>query len=400
MPGRKRLLALLIAAAVLNYADRQIIALLKPVLSVDLGWSDDDYGTLAALFQGAAALAYIFAGRLVDRLGLRRANPLAVGTWSLAAMAHGAAVRLPHFVAARIALGATEAMGTPAAVKTIAASFEPARRTFAMGLLNAANSLGAILAPLAIPPLAAALGWRSAFLTVGGLGLVWVALWYGSGVGSTLAGRDAPVGTSGSPWSETLRDRRTWAIAGAKALSDQVWWFLLYWAPDFFHRAFGLDLTGSALPLAAIYTAAATGALAGGAGYGRLASRIGADRGRLVALLLCGLAALPASLAPLTGDVRLAAALLALILAAHQGFSSNLFGLIADIVPVGRLGLVTGIGALSGNIAGMIGLKLTGAALNLGSGYGTMFAIAGLSYLAALLWLRLMLRSFNPTAER
>ncbi len=390
MTGRSRLLLFLVLAAVLNYADRQIIALLKPTLSAALGWTDDDYGSLTAIFQGAAAVAFLFAGRLVDRLGLGRANPLAVGTWSLAAMLHGAATRLPQFFGARILLGASEAMGTPAAVKTVAAAFPPARRTLALGILNAANSLGAILAPLAIPALAARFGWRAAFFVTGGLGLVWVAAWFATRAGDDLA-IDPPLPRGAAPWAETLRDRRTWAIAGAKALSDQVWWFLLYWAPDFFHRVYGLDPQGSALPVSGIYVAAALGALIGGAGYGPLAGRLGGRRARFWTLTLCALAAVPASVAPEAGDVRIAMALLALILAAHQGFSSNLFGLIADSVPTGRMGLVTGLGALSGNLAGMVALKLTGSLLAGGAGYAPIFAVAGFSYLAAVGWLRLTL---------
>ncbi len=396
MAGRNKLLLLLIGAAILNYADRQIIALLKPALSADLGWSDEDYGNLTAVFQGAAALAFIFAGRLVDRLGLNRANPLAVGSWSLAAMLHGAVTRLPHFLGARVLLGVTEALGTPAAVKTIAAAFAPGQRTLALGILNAANSLGAILAPLAIPLLAAAFGWRAAFFTTGGLGLVWIACWYGAGVPSLPETPPAPARVA---WGAALRDRRTWAIAGAKACSDQVWWFLLYWAPDFFHRTFGLDIKASALPVSGIYVAAAAGALLGGAGYGRLAVRIGARRARFTVFLICGLAALPAAMAPHVGAVWMAAVLIALILAAHQAFSSNLFGLLADIVPAERMGLVTGIGALSGNLAGMGVLKLTGSVLGGGGGYGPLFALAGCSYLAGLLWLRLLNPSFTPAGE-
>jgi len=387
---------LLIAAAILNYADRQIIALLKPSLSADLGWSDQDYGNLTAVFQGAAAVAFIFAGRLVDRIGLSRANPLAVGSWSVAAMLHGAATRLPQFFAARLLLGATEALGTPAAVKTIAAAFAPRQRTLALGILNAANSLGAILAPLAVPLVAVTFGWRAAFLTTGGLGLVWVVCWYAAVPPSLAEARAAPARAA---WGEALRDRRTWAIAGAKACSDQVWWFLLYWAPDFFHRTFALSSEEMAVPVSLIYVAAAAGALIGGAGYGRLAGRLGAERARLTVFLLCGLAALPVALAPQVGDVRVAIALLALILAAHQSFSSNLFGLLADIIPAGRVGLVTGIGALSGNLAGMAVLKLTGTVLGAGGGYGPIFAVAGWSYLAALLWLRLVNPSFTPAGE-
>src|ERR1700754_1868137 len=110
---RRLLLALLLTSGILNYADRQIIAVLKPLLQEQLHWSDGDYGHLTALFQFAAAFAYLGAGWVVDKVGWRRANPLAVGSWSLAAMAHAVVYTLGQFSIARIALGATESLGTP-----------------------------------------------------------------------------------------------------------------------------------------------------------------------------------------------------------------------------------------------------------------------------------------------
>jgi len=127
--GQILLLAMLIAAGILNYADRQIIAVLKPVMSAELGWDDADYGRMAAAFQLAAALAFPVVGWIVDRIGPRWANPVSVAAWSLAALAHAVTVTAGQFLAARIALGATEAMGTPTAIKTLSSLFDSRGRS-------------------------------------------------------------------------------------------------------------------------------------------------------------------------------------------------------------------------------------------------------------------------------
>jgi len=383
------MIVLLISAGILNYADRQIIALLKPMLSAELGWSDSDYGTLTAAYQLAAAGAFLFAGRLVDRIGVRWANPLSVGSWSLAAIGHAAATTLSQFVGMRVLLGVTEAMGTPTAIKTIAAAFESRDRPLVIGIMNASGSAGAILAPLTIPFVAQAVGWRISFTIAGGLGLIWAAVWWRLSGRMVWGHAEAAKPAQGPlPWREILSDRRTWAIAGAKVLSDQTWWFLLYWTPDLFRRLFHLNTTGAAIPLALIYSAAALGSLLGGTSFHFLTAenRLSFAGARRRIFLTCGLLALPLPLLPGHG-LWTAVALLALILAAHQGFSSNLFSLITDIVPDSRIGLISAIGALSGNLAGMAVLQITGWVLDSGGGFTPMLCASAVSYLLAFVWL-------------
>jgi ACS family hexuronate transporter-like MFS transporter len=395
---RNLLLALLITSGILNYADRQIIAVLKPMLQEELHWSDRDYGALTALFQFAAAFAYLGAGWIVDRVGWRRANPLAVGTWSLAAMAHAAARTLGEFTVVRVALGATESLGTPTAIKTVAVLFEARGRSTALGAMNAAGNVGAIVTPLFVPILALTFGWGAAFLVTGGLGLVWVAAWL------LLTARDAPTHESppvsrsarspGEPvsWRAVLTDRVTWAIAGAKVLSDQVWWFLLFWAPDFFHRVFHLEMRGFAVPLAVIYTTAAIGSLLGGFLSGQLIARgMPVIRARQATLLGCALLVTPVPLALVTDNLWIAVALLSLTLAAHQGFSVNLFALTTDVIPSTRVGTVISVAALCGNLAGMLILQAAGWLIGGGYGYGPLFALAAVSYLLAVGWVKLLL---------
>ncbi|PKU25176.1 MFS transporter [Telmatospirillum siberiense] len=392
------LLGLVITAGILNYADRQIIAVLKPMLEQDLGWSDNDYGRLTATFQFAAAVAFPFVGWIVDRIGAKWANPVAVASWSLAAMAHGFAFTSGQFLAARVALGATEAMGTPTAIKTLALLFDARGRAMALGIMNGAASLGAIATPLIIPFLALAVGWRATFLLTGACGLVWALAWL------PLAGRKrwSPQEEDGEsarqvPWKPILTDRRTWAIGGAKALSDQAWWFLLFWTPDFLHRTFHLDLGELALPIASIYLMAAIGSLAGGGiSTYLLQAGIHPESVRKRAMLAAAVMVTPIPFVLLTGEVWAAVAFLGLALAAHQAFSVNLFALITDVIPARRVGRVTSIGALCGNLSGMLVLQTAGWILGNGGGYLPLFLMTAGAYLLASLWIHWLLPNRLP----
>ena len=406
---RAAVLTLVILAGVLNYVDRQAIAVLKPVIEADLHWTDSDYGRLASLFQFSAAIGFIFAGNLVDRLGVRWANPVGVAAWSLAAMSHGFARTLPQFFVARAALGFTESMGTPSGIKTIASLFSAEQRAAAIGVSNAAGNLGAIVTPLIAPALALAFGWRATFMVIGAVGLVWVAAWLATTRRMMRPGsRDGPAAAAASPAAgvaafggSILRDRRTWAIAGAKALSDQVWWLLLFWTPDFFHRVFHLGLAQLALPLAVIYGCAAAGSVSAGlisTALIRRGVRVGVARKG--AMLVCALLVTPAPLALVTHSPWAAAALIGLMLAAHQGFSVNLFALVADVVPADKVGQVTSFGSLCGNLAGMAMVFAAGESLSRGAGYLPLLMAAAGSYLLGVAWLQLLLPRVSPSPAR
>jgi ACS family hexuronate transporter-like MFS transporter len=397
------LLGLLIAAGILNYVDRQVIAVLKPMIETDMGWTDADYGKLASLFQLAAATAYVGTGWIVDRLGVKWATPVGVAAWSLSAMAHGWAMTMGQFAAARIALGATESMGTPASVKTIGALFSARMRSVAFGISNGSANLGAVVTPLVLPVLAAAAGWRGSFMLVGAIGLAWTALWILVTRGVTFARGPAVRVT----WPDTaaglktlLGDRRTWGVAGAKALSDQVWWLLLFWAPDFFHRVFHLSVAELGGPLALVYGLAALGSVAAGWIASRLLKRgLSINTVRKGMMLACAILVTPVPLALYLHSEWAAACLLGLTLAAHQGFSVSVFSTIADIIPKSRVGTVTSFGSLCGNLAGMGIVFLAGEILTAGLGYLPLLLIAAVSYLAALAWLQVWLPWLEPAEE-
>ncbi len=387
------LFALLAMSGILALVDRQIISVLKPEMAAELGWTDDDYGTLGAWFQGATAVALLGAGPLVDKLGVKWANPIAVFTWSLAALFHGWAHSLVQFTLCRIGLGATEAAVTPTAIKTIATIFPPHMRSTGVGLQNAIASFGAISAPFIIPLIAVPFGWRGAFVLAGLAGVVWSVAWLATtrGINFGDTAKVAPVAGAAPPRS-ILRERAGWAVAGAKFLSDSTWWLLLFWMPDFLHRQFGLSGLGLAPYLALAYGGAAVGSLVSGALATRFLARgVPVNRVRKTAMLISGLLVLPMPVALLAQSPVAAAAILAMVLAAHQGFSTNLFALITDVTEKSKIGRMTSFGVFSGNIGGMAILKIAGMVLAAGLGYLPLFLFAAVSYLLALGWIHLML---------
>jgi ACS family hexuronate transporter-like MFS transporter len=312
-------------------------------------------------------------------------------------MAHAFASTVQQFVIARVALAAAESVGTPAAVKTAAVYLPLKQRSFALGLFNTAPNIGAILTPLLIPPLALAYGWRTAFLVTGGLGFVWLGFW----ILGTRNIRPVEAVTAATPkpasWATLLQDRRSWTIIGAKAITDLVWWFVLFWMPDFFHRVFGMEQGKLGYPIVLIYVLAACGALSSGWLFPRLIDKgYTIDAARKRSMLFYALLILPMPLALMTGNPWVAALLIGIGLFAHQGFSTNIFGLTADIIPGSGVARVVAMGAVAGNLSGSLMLELTGWSIDNGHGYWPMFAICAAAYLLALGFIQLMLPVIRP----
>jgi ACS family hexuronate transporter-like MFS transporter len=396
---RLLLVALIFFATALNYVDRQVLALLKPTLQAEFNWSDGDFGHLGSSFQFAAAVALLFVGWFVDRFGVKFAYGLAVAVWSLAGMAHALASTVQQFVAARIALAAAESVNTPAAIKAAAQYLPLKERSLGIGLINTAPNIGAILTPLLIPPFAIAFGWQAAFVVTGALGFVWLVLW----IPATRQLQPVEAAPERAPrvdWAALLRDRRSWAVIGAKMITDQVWWFVLFWMPDFFNREYGMGQASLGYPIAIIFTLAALGAMTSGGLFPVLLSRgLDINRARKTSMLLFALVILPLPLALYAGSPWLAALLIGLALFAHQGFSTNIFGMTADIVPTSRVASVIAAGGVAGNLSGVGIIELTGWSLDNNLGYWPMFAICASAYLIALAWIQLLVPRLSAHAS-
>ncbi len=393
---RRLLVALLFFGTIINYVDRQVLSLLKPTIQAAYGWGDEQFAHFASVSQLAAAAALVFVGWLIDRFGVRLAYGAAVAVWSLAGIAHAFTGNVSQFVAARVVLVAAEAVNTPAAVKS-AAQFLPLKlRSMAVGIVNTAPNLGNIIAPLTVIPFAAIYGWQAAFIVTGLLGFVWLGFWIVGTRGLKPLPRaegTAPASgpASGSTYREALSDRKTWAIAGAKAITDMFRWFFTFWLPDLFHKVFNLSQSQLVGPTALAFTLAAVGALTAGVLFPRLlASGRSVNSARKTAMLLYALVILPIPLALTVSSPWTAALIIGMALFAHQGFSTNIFAFAADAIPARRVATVMAIGAIAGNIAGFGIQEATGALLTHGYGYTPLFYLAAVAYLLALGWIHLL----------
>lgn len=390
------LFGLLCAAGIFNAMDRPIIAILKPDMSAEFGWTDEDFGRLAAITQFSAALSFLFTGWMIDRLGVRRSMLVGVTAWSIAAAAHGWARTGWHVVAARIGLGATEAVQTPLTIKTVATLFSPRLRGLAIGAGTLVGAIGTIGLPFAIPLIAANWGWRGALLFAGGGGFVILALWWIAARGVVLDDRaEDPAldfDDDGRPYGPILTERRTWAIVVAKALSDSTWWLLSFWLPDFYRRALSLSTEQLALPLAIAFLGSGVGSFIAGWISERLVARgWPARRVRFAVMLASALIVAPVPLVLGLESYWATTIMMALVLAGHQGFSLSIFAIITDVVPRSKVGRVTAFGAFCGNMGGVGIVWVTGLVLASGASYVPLFVFAGASYLLAYGWIRLVM---------
>ncbi|HEX8400158.1 MAG TPA: MFS transporter [Allosphingosinicella sp.] len=402
--GRVRwgICALLFFATTINYIDRQMISVLKPTLQGEYGWNETTYANIVFSFQLAYAIGYVVFGRLIDKLGARFGYSLAAAIWGVAAMAHAGAGSAWQFMIARFALGLGESGNFPAGVKAVAEWFPKEERAFAVGIFNAGANIGAILTPLMAPFLVLWFGWRVAFLFTGAIVFIWLGFWWTiyrrprekknlSAAELAYIESDPADAPGEVKWLPLLRHRQTWAYAIGKFMIDPIWWFFLFWLPDFFSKQHGLDLKTFGPPLAAIYIISDVGSIFGGWLSSKLIKRgWTVNAGRKTAMLVCALCVPPVMLAPGIDNVWGAVLLIGLATAAHQGFSANLYTLPSDLFPRKAVGAIIGIGGTIGAIGGMFMAKFTGWVLDATGSYLPMFVIAGSSYLLALLIIHLL----------
>jgi ACS family hexuronate transporter-like MFS transporter len=400
---RWTLFGLLCVAGIFNAMDRPIIAILKPDMAADFGWTDEDFGFLGFITQMAAAFSFLITGWLVDRWGVRKSMIAGVSAWSLAAMAHGWAVAAWHVVGARVGLGATEAVQTPLIIKTVATLFAPDKRSFAFGVGTAIAGIGTILLPFFIPLLADAFGWRGAMIFGGIGGFVSLALWllFARGVKFDDRAEDETLdyNDDAQPYGPILTERRTWAIVIAKAISDATWWFINFWLADFYRKQFGLSTTELAIPLGIAFAGSGLGALfAGWLSTRLLEAGLSVNRVRKSMMMASAIIVLPLPLILQLNSFWPVAIMMGVVMAGHQGFSLSIFSIITDVVPREKVGRVTAFGAFMGNMGGAGIVWVTGALLDAKFGYTPVFLFAAVSYLLALGWLHWHLPVIRRTA--
>jgi ACS family hexuronate transporter-like MFS transporter len=419
LPGRWTICAMLFAATSINYMDRQVLAILKPVLAGSTlhlapffhGWpttessismNEIQYGYIVDCFQIAYALGVIFAGRLVDRLGCRVGYPIVTGIWSLAAMGHALVRSVFGFGVARFFLGLGESGNFPAAIKAVAEWFPPKERSLATGVFNSGASVGAILAPSIVPWVALHFGWRAAFLTTGVFSAAWIVWWSVKyrAPWAVLNASDTQASPSARPalsWWKLLGYRQAWGFVLGKFLTDPVWWFYLFWMPSYFNSRFKLDLSHIGLPLVVIYVLSTVGSVCGGwlpRGYVTLGMDL--KHARLAAMLTCACLVVPIAFAGGLHSEWTAVALLSLAASAHQGWSANIFTTVSDMFPGEYVGTVVSFGQVGGALGGAIFAAVAGHILQFTHSYVPLFLFSAFAYLLALVVVRTLAPGLKP----
>ncbi len=392
--------------------DRQVIGVLKGTLQQEFHWSEVDYSNLVFAFQAAYAIGMVVVGRLIDRLGTRIGYALAMAAWSLASMAHGLASSFAGFAAARFALGFGEAGVFPASLKATAEWFPKKERALATGIFNAGTNVGSIATPLVAPWITIHYGWRAAFLLIGSVGFVWLVLWLWIYRRPEEHSRCSPEELqyirsdpadppSRMNWFDLIRYRQTWAVAVGKFIVDPVWWFYLFWVPDFLQRRHSLSLLKIGLPIVVIYLMADGGSIAGGWISSALIRRgRTVNFSRKMAMLICAIAVVPIVFAATVSSMWAAVLLIGLAAAAHQGFSCNILTLPSDMFPGKAVASVAGIGGMAGAVGGMLIAKVVGYILQWTGSYAIPFAIAGSAYLIGLAAVHLISPKLEPVQMR
>jgi ACS family hexuronate transporter-like MFS transporter len=394
--------ALLFFATTINYIDRQVLSMLAKTLQDTLHWTENDYGDITAAFSLAYGLGLLGAGRLLDKFGTRVGFAIAITVWSVAAMGHALVTSVLAFTVARVLLGLGEAANFPASIKTVAEWFPKRERAQATGLFNAGANIGAIFAPITVPLLARTWGWQWAFLITGGLGFVWLAFWLTvyhkpaehpriSASELEMINSDPPDRVARVPWSKVFFKRETWSFALGKFLTDPVWVFFLFWLPKYLQTTFKLSIDDIIIPMIVVYNASTIGSVGGG----WLSSSLmkhgwGNNSARKTTMLICALCVLPVLTLPYIHSMWTVVGILGLALAAHQGWSANLFTTTSDMFPRSAVGSVVGIGGAAGSLGQALMLKTAGWVLTATGSYFSLFMICGFAYLVALAVIHLL----------
>ena len=469
--------SLLFAATTINYLDRQVLSLTyEEFIKPEFHWTDADYGTITSFFSICYAIACLFAGKFIDWMGTKKGYLVAIGVWSLGACLHTccgwfvslffdeidsvAAIRAVEagsnlalaiattsvylFLLCRGILAIGESANFPAAIKVTAEYFPKKDRAFATSIFNAGASIGALIAPLCIPPLAVKMGWEGAFIIIGGIGFIWMFFWMfmyekpekckrvnsaeleyihqddAAEAAEKAAEKAALAAQKPIPFLKCFTYRQTWAFIAGKFFTDGVWWFFLFWAPSYFSNQFNAPATSlkGQLLIFTLYLIVTVVSIFGGYLPKIFVDKKGMNpyHGRMLAMLIFAFFPIAALFAQPLGmglnNPWWPAILIGLACAGHQAWSANLYSTIGDMFPKSTIATITGIGTTAGGIGSMLiqmaaGRLFTfsenaGAAFTFlgfegkSAGYFIVFCICGVAYLLAWTIMKTLVPRYKP----
>ena len=468
--------SMLFFATTVNYMDRQVLSLTwKDFIAPEFHWTDDDYGTITAVFSILYAVFCLFAGKFIDWMGTKKGYLWSIFVWSLGACLHAvcgwitmkyegldsvealravqagsatalsiATISVYLFLFCRSVLAIGESGNFPAAIKVTAEYFPKKDRAFSTSIFNAGASVGALVAPLSIPPLAEWFGWEMAFIIIGVLGFVWMGFWvvfyekpnkskHVNVAELTYINQDAE--TDADPkdaddegpqisFLNCFTYRQTWSFIVGKFMTDGVWWFFLFWAPAYFSDQFGYKSSSGMgqLLIFTLYFIVTVLSIFGGylPKYFVEKKGMGAYAGRMRAMLLFTFFPMTALLAqPLAAweaspidPAWWPAIIIGLAGAGHQAWSANLFSTIGDMFPKSTIATITGIGAMAGGLGSMLINKCSGKLFTFAeqqgadftffgfegkpAGYMIVFCICAIAYIIGWTIMKVLVPKYKP----
>ena len=413
---RWMILFMLFAATTINYLDRQILSILKPILDQELGWTDAQYGMIMSIFQASYAVGLTMFGWIIDKYGARMGFAISIIWWSVGALSHAFAVGVKSMGLSRVILGLGEGGNFPASIKTVTNWFSSGERVFATTLFNSGANVGALVAPATIPFIAAAWGWQSAFIAAGVLGFIWVIFWLRmpknprvklAEESAALAQAEKEEARASIPWRKLLAYRQSWSLILVRFLTDPIWWFFLFWLPDFFSKHFGYNIKESALPLIVIYALVTVLSILGGTLTKFLANRgWSLNKVRKISMLIFACCVVPVIFVQYF-DMWTIVAVLGLAGGAHQAGSASVYTLGSDMFPKSDVASITGLSGMAGQIGSVLFQTAVGFTLswfaaqgNASHGYDIIFMVCGSAYLAAFVIFSLIIPNINMAAPR
>ncbi|REA62902.1 MFS transporter [Dyadobacter luteus] len=421
---------LLFFATTINYLDRQVLGLLKPILEQQYNWTETDYSYIVMAFSSTYAVGLVVFGRIIDKIGARSGYSISVTIWSIAAMCHALVNSAFGFGLARAALGIGESGNFPAAVKTVTEWFPKRERALATGIFDSGANIGACVAPIMVPWLLGIYGWQAAFIITGAIGFFWLIAWriiyrqpeqhpkLSAGelqyirIDDTESEREADqqalLGEQGQKlnWTALFSLKPTWSFIAGKFLTDPIWYFFLFWLPSYFSTTFNLDLKKPGLPLVIVYSAATIGAVGGGfLSSWFIKKGWSVSKSRKAALFIAALCVVPILGARFVTDIWAAVGLIGLAVAGNAAWSSNIYTIVSDMLPKNTVSSVIGIGGMAGAIGGVLFPLLIGTILdyykgigNLVAGYNVIFLLCSVSFLIAWLAIHLITPKIEPVS--
>jgi len=414
---------LLLFAMTINYLDRQVISYLKEFFcrSTDLGgfgWTNKEFSYLTSAFTGVYALVTVGAGRLIDKIGTKLGLAWSLVVWSVFGILNAlAGSAIAVHVAIRSLFAAGEAGTFPASNRTVAEWFPKKERALAFGILNSGTNLGAMLAALFVPWCMVFFGdqrgWKMAFVLTGAAGFVWLIFWFllyetpknqrrlskaeYDYIHMDDVAAQSDDAQQGVPWARLFRYRQTWSFFFAKLFTDGIWWFYLFWLPDYLIKQFNMAPADVRWPTFIVYGIAILGSVSGGSIPMTLINRgMAVYKARMTAMILIALFPLALlftqHLASTerygTHALYFAVGIISIGAAAHQAWSANLFTTVSDMFPKKAVASITGIGTMAGGVGGVLIQLLVGSLRDSfkdapQTAYFIMFVFCALAYVSA-----------------